>query len=187
MKTVISLFAGSLLAVVPLFAHASSAYGSQWSGPYLGAQVGFNQSSAHDLDTELAPTGGVLGGYNGAIATNTGTPVIVGGDLYVEFNGQASHNHGASYGSDAVGVEAMAGYPLGMERRFLPYLKVGLGDISGTGDVGGSEIGPRIGVGAEYRLQPHFAVVGQWMHQDADHITNDNFTVGLNYLFGLPQ
>lgn len=190
-KTLITLLAGGLLAVAPALASAdsySNAENSQWVGPYLGAQFGFDESSADQVDSQASISGGVLGGYNGAVATgDTTAPIIVGGDLFAEFNGQASHNHNVNYGSNTVGVDALAGYPLGINRKLLPYVKVGLADVSGTGDRGGNDIGPRIGVGVGYHFAPHLVAAAQWMHQSADHITNDVFTLGLNYQFSMVQ
>jgi len=189
MKAATWVLAGSLLTAVPALALArpgGDADSYHWVGPYVGAQLGFNQSSAYNLDTQDSLTGGVLGGYNFAVPTNsTAAPFIVGGDVFAEFNTQATHNDAVDYGSNVVGVDFMGGYPLGVERNFLPYVKVGVGDLSATGDLGGSDTSARIGLGAEYRLRPHLAVDAQWMHQDARHITNDNFTVGLNYRFSL--
>lgn len=184
------LLAGSALVLAPTLALANPGglrtEPSQWSGPYVGGQIGFNQSSAYDLDTQTSLTGGVLGGYNIAVPTNgVAAPFVLGGDVFAEFNGQSTHDHGVDYGSNVVGVDFMAGYPLGYQRQFLPYVKVGVGDLSATGDLGGSDTSARVGLGAQYKLRPDLAVAAQWMHQDARHITNDNFTVGLNYQFSL--
>lgn len=189
MKTMTCLLAGSLLAAVPALACARSGVDSdayQWTGPYVGAKLGVNHSSAYGLNTQDSLTGGVLGGFNFAVPTrSTAAPFILGGDAFAEFNAQSTHNDSVDYGSNAVGVDFMAGYPLGVERNFLPYVKVGVGDLSATGDFGGSNTSARVGLGAEYQLRPHLALDGQWMHQDAHHITNENFTVGLNYEFSM--
>lgn len=189
MNIITWVLAGSLLAAVPALACARAGVDTeadQWTGPYVGAQLGFNQSSVYDLGTQDSLTGGILGGYNLAVPTNsTAAPIIVGGDAFAEFNSQSTHHDGVDYGSNVVGVDFMAGYPLGIERNVLPYVKVGVGDLSATGDLDGSGTSARVGLGAEYQLRPHLAVDGQWMHQDAHHITNNNFTVGLDYEFSL--
>lgn len=187
MKTATFVMTASVLAAVPALACARAGVDAdayQWAGPYVGAQLGLNQSSAYDLGSRDSLTGGILGGYNFAVPTNsTAAPFIVGGDAFAEFNSQSTHNHSVDYGSNAFGVDFKAGYPLGAERNFLPYVKVGIGDLSATGDLGGSSTSARVGLGAEYRIRPHLALNGQWMHQDAGHITNNNFTVGVNYEF----
>jgi opacity protein-like surface antigen len=55
--------------------------------------------------------------------------------------------------------------------------------LSATGDLGGSEVGARIGLGAEYRMNSQLDLVARWRHQDAGHITIDHFTLGVNYHF----
>jgi len=181
--------ATGVLVLAPVLAWAGpevNTVPSQWAGLYAGAQLGLNQSNAYDLDTRTSLTGGVSAGYNVALPISTASaPVIVGGDVFAEFNGQSTHNRDVTYGSNVVGVDLMAGYPVGLGRDLLPYLKVGLGDVSATGDLSNSNTSARIGLGAQYRLGPDLAAQAQWMHQDAGHISNDNFTVGLNYQFSL--
>lgn len=157
---------------------------NQWVGPYVGAQFGFNDSSAAGLNSEIGIDGGFNLGYNTALPLR-GVPqsVVVGGNFFGEFNSQETHNAGVTYGSNVFGVDFLAGYPMGAGGSILPFLKFGFGSLSGTGDVGGSEVGARIGLGAELRMSPQLGLVGQWMHQDADRITNDNFTIGVNYHF----
>lgn len=178
-------------AVFPVAAFAAGPGGApatglagQWLGPYAGAQFGFNNSSASGLDSELGLDGGVLLGYNTSISlSGVPQPVVLGANFFGEFNSQETHNRLVSYGSNVFGVDFMAAYPMGVGGRILPYFKLGFGSLSATGDIGGSSIGARIGLGAEYRLGPQLGLTAQWMHQDANHITNDNFTVGVNYHF----
>ncbi len=163
---------------------AAQSLAGQWLGPYAGAQFGFNNSSASGLDSEVGVGGGVLLGYNTfALLSGLAQPVVLGADFFGEFNGQEIHRAGTTYGSNVFGVDLLVGYPTGLRGRILPFLKFGFGALSATGDLGGSEVSPRIGLGAEYRLNPQLGLVAQWMHQDADHITNDNFTLGISYHF----
>ncbi len=192
MKRIATLVAGGTLILAPAAAlaagnapHLETRHG-QWVGPYEGAQIGLNQSSAAGLDTQSSLTGGVLGGYNAALPLQgAASPLILGGDVFANFNGKGDHNYGVSYGSNQIGVDLMGGIPLGQRHDFLPYVKLGMGNLSATGDLGGSEVSARIGVGAQFKISPVLALQAQWMHQDADHITNDNFTVGLNYQFSV--
>lgn len=194
MKTTATLMAGAMLLLAPVAALAAGngprleTHHGQWTGPYVGAQIGFNQSSASGLDTQTSLTGGALGGYNVALPLQgSRAPLILGADVFAEFNGQADHNHGVRYGTNDIGVDALAGLPLGYRHEFLPFVKVGMGNLSGTGDLGGSATSARIGVGAAFKIQPNLALQAQWMHQDGDHVTNDNFTVGINYQFSLAR
>lgn len=152
-----------------------------WTGAYVGAHAGINQSSASGLNTENSLTAGVSGGYRMALANSTAAPIILGGEVFADLNAQATHNANVSYGSDVIGVDLMAGYPLGEDQALLPYVKVGLGNLQATGDLGGSDIGGRLGIGLKYHVRPRLSVGVQWMTQDANSISNDNFTVGVDY------
>ncbi len=163
---------------------AAPGLAGQWLGPYAGAQFGFNNSSASGLDNEAGIGGGVLLGYNTSVPlSGLMQPVVLGGNFFGEFNGQETHNAGVTYGSNVFGVDLLVGYPTGPRGRILPFLKLGFGLLSATGDLGGGEVGARIGLGTEYRVNPQLGLVAQWMHQDADHIANDHFTLGINYHF----
>ncbi|OBS10548.1 hypothetical protein Thpro_020264 [Acidihalobacter prosperus] len=175
--------AGLLLAlpVSALAMPAPYAGATPWTGAYIGAHAGINQSSASGLNTENSLTAGISGGYRMALANSTAAPIILGGDVFADLNAQATHNANVSYGSDVVGVDLMAGYPVGEDQALLPYVKVGLGNLQATGDLGGSDIGGRLGIGIKYHLRPRLSLGVQWMTQDANSISNDNFTVGVDY------
>lgn len=188
MKNIAVLIPVGVLMLAPVVAAAQQHMGDvgdQWTGPYVGGELGLNQSSAYDLDTQTSLAGGVKGGYNLAVPLRGSiAPVILGGDVFATFNSQATHNGSVDYGSNVVGVDFKAGYPLGYAGKFLPYVKLGVGDLSGTGALGGSATGLRVGLGAEYKLRPRIALTAEWMHEDANHITNDNVMFGVNYRFG---
>lgn len=177
-----ALFYALAIAATP----ALAATPDFWAGPYLGGQIGLNEADASGLSTETALTGGVVGGYNLAVPIGGPySPMILGGGVYAEFNGQTTHSpHGVNFGSNAYGFDFLAGLPIGVQRQWLPYVKVGVGTVEANGDLGGSDTSARIGLGAEYHWTPHMSLSAQWMHQDADRITNDNFTVGIRYHFG---
>lgn len=182
--TVVACAAFPALALAAGPGGVSPGLAGQWLGPYAGAQFGFNNSSASGLDSEVGIGGGVLLGYNTfAPLSGLAQPVVLGGDFFGEFNGQEIHRAGITYGSNVFGVDLLVGYPTGLRGRILPFLKFGFGLLSATGGRGGSEVSARIGLGAEFRMNPQLGLVAQWMHQDADHITNDNFTLGINYHF----
>lgn len=187
------------LAVMPYASIAAPAYSpvllqnsdiSFWTGPYAGGQIGINEAGGAGISSETALTGGLYLGYNAAIPIQASySPLILGADAFVELNGQTTHvvtgfhPVATDFGSDTYGIDALAGLPVGINRRIMPFLKLGFGTIDGTGDLIGSDTNVRIGLGAEYRLDRDLGITAQWMHQDADRITNDNFTVGLNYRF----
>lgn len=177
-----TVFAAALVATPALAFAYNGANG--FIGPYVGAQIGINNSSAYDLNTTNSLTGGGELGYN--VAAPLGrmeTPLVFGGDVFGELNAQGSHNHHVDYGSDVFGVDFLAGYPIGAAHELMPYVKLGVGRVNGTGDLGGHETGLRAGLGAELRLNNAVGLTGQWMHQENNHISNNNFTVGVNYHF----
>lgn len=154
-------------------------------GTYAGGQIGINDSSAPGLNSADAFTGGVRLGYNFAEPVgNQRTPFVLGGDLFEKFNTQGSHQHHIDYGSNVFGGDFLAGYPIGATHDLMPFVKVGVGHLNATGDLDGSGTGVRAGLGAELRLHNALGLTAQWMHQDTHHITNNNFTVGVNYHFG---
>lgn len=182
------LLSGACAALPGMAAAATPTDMGFWTGPYAGGQVGLNDSSADGLSSEDSFTASPHVGYNAAIPLRgTYSPLIIGGDAFAEFNGKATHSPGPGpnprYGSNVYGVDALAGMPLGAQRQIMPYFKLGFGSLNGTGDLGGSDTSLRVGLGAEYRLYPNIGLTGEWMHQDGDHITNNNFTVGVNYHF----
>jgi len=165
----------------------SHAAADKWAGPFVGGQVGVNNTSATGLSNENGFEGGVSLGYNTlAGAASLGSPAVLGADFFTEFNSEEVHSGNVSYGSNVLGMDFLAGYPLGVGRQFMPYLKFGFGDINATGDLSrnGSGVGARVGVGAELWLNPGLGLVAQWIHQTGNSITNDNFTLGVNYHFG---
>lgn len=161
----------------------------KWAGPYIGGQLGVNNTSATGLSNENAFDGGLILGYNTlANAAGLDSPAVLGANFFTEFNSEEIHSNNLSYGSNVLGVDFQAGYPLGENRQIMPYVKFGFGDINATGDLSsrGSGVGARVGIGGELWMNPGLGLVVQWMHQTGNSLTNDNFTVGLNYHFGKP-
>lgn len=184
----------ALVALVPAAAYAADPLGlsppaaERWAGPYIGGQVGVNNTSATGLSNENAFDGGLSLGYNTAVgAAGLDSPAILGTDFFTEFNSEEVHSNNVSYGSNVLGMDFLAGYPLGKARQLMPYIKFGFGDINATGDLSGrgSGVGARVGAGIELWMNPGLGLVAQWIHQTGNSLTNDNFTVGVNYHFGL--
>ncbi|WP_336602767.1 outer membrane protein [Paraburkholderia bengalensis] len=139
-----------------------------FSGPYIGAKVGVNISSASGAvnkptHTTLFP--GFVAGYG----FNAG-PVVLGAELFMDM-----HN-GSSTAKDG-GVDAKIGYPIG---PFMPYARLGA-----TGDWPGWTF--HYGLGVEYKLTTKFSVFSEWTRDSANAYntrwTNNSITVGANYRF----
>lgn len=189
MKKSICLFtvgAACALASTPLLAapQISDTQPAFWTGPYIGGQLGLNNSSPDHGDSAVAFGISPHIGYNVAVPlAGISSPLILGGDFFMTFNTKADHGP-ASYGSNVFGGEALVGMPLGSQQRIMPYFKLGFGVLDGTGDLHGSSANVRFGLGAEYELQRNWGLTAEWMHEDANRISNDNFMVGVNYHFG---
>ncbi|HEU0196570.1 MAG TPA: porin family protein [Nevskiaceae bacterium] len=177
--------AGCTLACAPALALAAQAPGAgYWAGPYIGGELGLNDASGDHVSSSTAFTVSPHIGYNAAVPLRGAfSPLILGADFFGEFNTETDHGP-AHFGSNVFGVDFLAGMPIGTQRRLMPYVKLGFGDLVGTGDLDGSDTSLRVGVGAEYHLQRNWGLRLQWIHQDADHITNNNFTAGVDYHFG---
>lgn len=191
-KTWKMLLLSSTCACIPgiALAAAPTADTGYWAGPYVGGQIGLNDASANGLSSEDSFTIGPHIGYNIALPLHgLSSPLILGADAFAEFNGESTHTvgsgiQGPKFGSNVYGIDALAGIPLGAQHRIMPYVKIGFGTVNATGDLDNSDTSFRVGFGAEYRLRRNWGVTGEFMHQDAGRITNNNFTVGVNYHFG---
>lgn len=171
------------LASVPGMASAAVANGF-WTGPYIGGGIGINDASGDYVDSSTSFTASPHIGFNTAVPFTPAVPLVLGADFFGEFNTQADHNDGrVRFGSRVYGMDFLAGLPIGAGQRVMPYFKLGFGHLSGTGDLHGSDTNVRYGLGAEYELERHVGLTAQWIHEDADRITNDNFAVGVNYHF----
>lgn len=175
------------LAVIPVFAFADGS----WTGPYLGAQAGVNSTQAsYGISSETAFDIGVLGGYNYQLSDH----LALGGDVFYEWNDKKSHDFpgpfSAKIGTEVYGVDVMAGFPVGENNVWMPFLKAGYGWADFTGN-GGSNIPNenkgRYGAGIAWRLDQAVDVNFQYMYQKFGGDTNDwknqNYTVGLTWHF----
>lgn len=193
-KTWKMLLLSSICACVPGVALAATPVNATayWAGPYVGGQIGLNDASADGLDSQTSLTLGPHAGYNVALplpALGWYSSLIVGADVFADFNGESTHSPGPTgnrpaFGSDVYGLEALAGLPLGARHQIMPYVKIGFGIVDATGNLDNTSTGFRIGFGGEYRLRSNWGVTAEYIHQDGGPISNNNFTVGVNYHFG---
>lgn len=171
-------------------AAAFAAIPSQWTGPFVGGQIGLNYNSSDNTSSERAFTADVFGGYEVQFSQH----LSVGGDLFYEWNNKKTHNIGggcvgtctANYGSQVYGVDGLVGFPLGMGGAIKPFVKIGYGRVHGTGDLSGNEWNWRYGAGVEYRPPSgNWGLMLQYMYQKfgPDNFKNKNLTVGVTYHF----
>jgi len=152
-------------------------------------KAGQNRSDRTSVAAKNATTYGFEGGYNWDVNS-----FLLGVGGFADYNQKATHATAipgtfANYGTDAYGLDAKLGLPLG---NWLPYAKLGYGSMRGTGvSLQGSANGAHVGLGVEYKFASHWSVAGEYTNMSSSsngiRVNNDNFTVGLNYYFNEPS
>ena len=177
------------IALAAALLSMSAAQASEFAGGFLGLKAGQNRSDRTSVAAKNATTYGFEGGYNWDVNS-----FLLGVGGFADYNQKATHATAipgtfANYGTDAYGLDAKLGLPLG---NWLPYAKLGYGSMRGTGvSLQGSANGAHVGLGVEYKFASHWSVAGEYTNISASSngikVNNDNFTVGLNYYFNEPS
>lgn len=143
-----------------------SANASDFSGAYVGLNVGHDSYAGTALPKNSQNFVGAKAGYNW-----DWNSFLVGAEIFAD-------NHTSSYTGRSVGLDARLGLPMD---RWLPYVKLGLT---------GSSISDRPygGIGLEYSLNQAWSVGAEWSgdskNSTGNSLTNSKFSIGLNYHFG---
>jgi len=177
------------IALAAALLSMSAAQASEFAGGFLGLKAGQNRSDRTSVAAKNATTYGFEGGYNWDVNS-----FLLGVGGFADYNQKATHATAisgtfANYGTDAYGLDAKLGLPLG---NWLPYAKLGYGSMRGTGvSLQGSANGAHVGLGVEYKFASHWSVAGEYTNMSSSsngiRVNNDNFTVGLNYYFNEPS
>ena len=178
------------LALAAALLSVSVAQASEFEGGWIGAKAGSNRSDVsgtNALDKQRANTYGVEGGNNWDMS---GYSLGLAG--FLDSNRDATHNAGTVnstlYGSTVYGLDAKLGLPMG---NWLPYAKLGYARTAGNRakNAFGAN-GAHLGLGVEYKFAPQWSLAGEYTSATAknngDKMTNNNFTLGINYYFGKP-
>ena len=192
MKRLLLVTSAIVLMAVPYVARAQGMDGpyDSWTGWYAGLELGLNHNSYDGYGASNSMTTTLEGGYD----YRANMHLVVGGDLYSEWNSDTNHNLDAfpnlnvNYGSRSYGADFLFGFPV---NNFLPYIKLGYGHVSISGDLNGSNNSMRYGLGAIWRINPSSGVLLQYMYQKASipntlgngDFKNGNLTVGYNWYF----
>ncbi len=148
-------FAGGLtpaapepMVQAPVAVVAAPTMTADWSGVYVGAQLGYGDFQGEsDLGSESDLTGETYGLYAGYL--HDFGSFVVGGELgYDDVSGIGSDLFDID-GDSLISAKLRIGYDAG---RFLPYLTVGGAQLSTTGAVEDSDTGYLYGLGADYAL-----------------------------------
>ena len=131
------------VAVAPAPAPVMMA-GNDWSGFYVGGQVGYGQLDATGFadDTEDM-TYGVHAGYLYDLGS-----VVVGGEVDYDMTDIVDDNTGIELDS-VTRAKARVGYDAG---SFLPYVTAGAAMAETSGGYDGSDTGYFYGIGADYAV-----------------------------------
>jgi outer membrane immunogenic protein len=170
MKAIKTFLMGAALAA-SVIAHAQPTQQQlidDFSGPYIGAKVGVNVSSASGSINKPSHTT-IFPGFVAGYGFNAG-PVVIGGEVFADLH------HGSATFKDG-GVDAKIGYPIS---HFMPYARLGV-----TTDWPSARF--HYGLGVEYLFTKNISVFTEWT-ADTSHAynsrwSNNNFTVGANYRF----
>lgn len=171
----------------------STAQASDFAGPYVGAKVGANFSSATSLDNKTSLTAGLEAGYNWDVQDN----FLLGFSGYYDNNAKSTHSGSGGapvsvdFGSQVYGLNLKLGLPSG---PWMPYAKLGYAQVNGVGDNYVSQFKNDTlgyGLGLEYKLMSNLGIAIEWDGNNAKHndvtLHNNNLTVGVNYYFGTPE
>lgn len=126
-------------------------YSNDWSGFYAGGSIGFadvDEDAAAFVDS--GATYGVHGGYDYDFGD-----FVIGGEL--ELSGFDVSNGGTNVDSVAR-AKVRAGYDAG---SYLPYVTVGVAQLSTGGALTGDDTGPVYGLGMDYRLTDDIRLGGE--------------------------
>lgn len=182
----LGLIGAAVLMMAPAFTLAATP--SEWTGAYVGGQIGWTQTKVDLFSSENALNLGIFAGYNYQFAEH----VAVGGDVFYDWNENKDHTFrggvGIShFGSDVYGVDGLVGFPVGYEGRFMPYVKIGYAHLEATGDASGSDDDWRYGAGFQWRLSTQVSAYVQYMYMKlgsaSGHWRNETYALGVAYHF----
>ncbi|MBA4382480.1 MAG: hypothetical protein C0406_07940 [Sideroxydans sp.] len=145
---------------------AAAAQASQFSGPYVGLNVGQNTSSLTAQADKKKVYPGLKAGYNMDVGS-----FLLGGEVFAD-----AHND--SYTKEDLGLDARVGLPM---NKWMPYLKLG---------VAGSTPGTRLhgGLGLEYSLTDRYSINAEYTTDTTNKsgvaYKNNNISLGFNGYFG---
>ena len=181
---------GKLLAILlaAAFSAAGSAAAADFSGAYVGGDVGINNSSTSGTYTTspaVAPFYGVEGGYGWDVGGN----VLLGVDGHVDSYQDTTHTPAGDYGSHAYGLGLKVGVPID---SLMPYARLGYDHTQGTGALSGFSSGSaNSGVGLMYKFAPSWSLEGEWSATTPAaaglKLKSNTLNFGLNYHFDSPS
>ena len=158
---------------------------SRFDGRWFGGKLGINRSNFNGMETQDAATYGIEEGHTWKFGI---FQLGIFGSL--EFNNTASGP--VNYSSSVFALGTKLGLPAG---NWLPYGKLALARTNGAdaaNEVGAGHVYRALGV--EYKFADSWSIAGEYSSSSGDTVNNGvdttlrnrNFTIGLNYYFGIP-
>lgn len=164
-----------------------------WTGPYLGAQLGFGRTlSVDSLDAfDDAEDEGSLAGLHAGYRFDLGR-VVAGAELDWDRTGITLRENAAEAGDfdvdDVVDLDsvARAKLTLGFDAgRVLPYVTAGVARAAQSAeflDVEDTVDGSFLGLGAAYAISDRFTVGVEALRHDFEDMPEEGFDTGLDTL-----
>ncbi len=148
-------------APMPAPAPVPMTYGSDWSGFYVGGQVGYGTAKSDQFAEDAkGAVYGVHAGYNYDFGQ-----FVLGGEIAYDKLNQSDATSGISLdGMGRVGLRA--GYDAG---SFMPYLTAGAARVNTTGAVESSYDGSYYGLGMDYKLSDSIVLGGEVVKSTFDN------------------
>lgn len=171
-------------------ATAIPATASDFSGGYLGADIGGGRNKVtgdYSAPYKTTLAGGVEGGYNWDI---TDSGLLLGLDGFFAETREKSRTDSmgseVNFGDRTYGVDGKIGFAMD---KWLPYIKLGVGKMKGTGDFSDyKKNGTHLGLGAEYKIADHWSLGGELSRFKAKELDgvkgiNNSLFLKLKYYF----
>lgn len=157
-----------------------------FQGSYFGGRVGVNNSTATGANSAPAESTIAYIVQGGYIQTGRNIKLgdsIIGVGAYADMHGYEKHKNEIRYGVFSYGLNAKFGRPID---NWLPYVKVGYGHNSGTGDLSQvRQAGVNKSIGLEYNLNLNWGLVAEYKFNNFGNKTatihNKTFMFGFNY------
>lgn len=146
--------------------------GNDWTGFYVGGQLGYGQLDANTTTDPSEPDGviyGVHAGYNYDFGS-----IVLGGEVDYDLT-DISFDTPDSDLDGVLRAKAKLGYDAG---AFMPYVTAGYAQAQTSGDLDGDTDGTFAGLGLSYMMSDSILLGGEVLqHQFEDVADNDGLDV----------
>jgi len=193
MNSIVKLAAATAAVALVAAPSAFAAPQGPWTGPYAGAIIQSNLTESDYISSERALGLGVYGGYNYQFARH----FVLGGDVFYNWNQSKTHTNlkgqQGDFGLSVYGLDVKAGFPVGRNGAWMPYVKLGYGWDHAHGSASGgfgTRSAMRLGFGVGWRINRHVSVHAEYMYQkisDLNNLENRDLAIGASWHFAMPH